>query len=241
MEGADRNPLLQLHDSYITPQGAAVTFTERRAAATAPDPRTRPDPAMVAAASGVSCTVALEALPEGVREGVESSWLAAGWPLGDTQILIAPLPEDNEEEDVVISSGSDGRGPSAASAFLAVEPLVMGRVGEVWVAGSCVSAGYYTPPEQEGAENADVSCDDAAAATVGSAIRRDLAAVPAPCLPAKAAVAAGTVAGRFLRVRLTAAQAELVATAADVIPLLDATYFRTGDLGRLVSSSGTGW
>ncbi|GLI64440.1 hypothetical protein VaNZ11_007710 [Volvox africanus] len=175
-----------------------------------------------------------------------SAWVPAGWPINDTQILIAP-PQDDMDSDTSLDDeaggsgggdagkeGPDGTGlvPTAGNGVVtaaAVTPLPLGSVGEVWVGGSCLSAGYYIPPASAGVCDGDGDTNarpegDAGPARVDQVIEKGACAHwPVPT-------------NRFRRLRLTADQATRVATADGLTPFRDTTYFRTGDLGRLSSS-----
>ncbi|PNH12792.1 putative acyl-activating enzyme 19 [Tetrabaena socialis] len=120
-----------------------------------------------------------------------AGWVPAGWPIGDTQILIAP------------PHAAADAAPAAA-----VAPLPANSVGEVWVSGSCLSAGYHFAP---------APADACTAAVQHSALE-----------------AAKT---RFIHVRLSPDQVRHVTSAPGVSPAAAALYFRTGDLGS-VSPSG---
>ncbi|EFJ45492.1 hypothetical protein VOLCADRAFT_118351 [Volvox carteri f. nagariensis] len=251
-----------------------------------------------------------EALPQSVR-----LLNLYGWPIGDTQILIAPLPYDSDNDDgpdcdPSARRGSSGSGSGTTAALMRpcggrggsprpapadtsdtaaaaapdpdpVMPLSLGSAGEVWVAGSCHSAGYYMPPAPPPPPPPPSSSPQPAQPTQRQPVRRcpgarrvstELTAIPTPSASGLRGSAAerpvpkedtprggpaeweGTTAGvtrgagtapaaaaardRFLRVRLTADQAQRVATAAGRYPVLEATYFRTGDLGRLTPSAG---
>ncbi|GIM12369.1 hypothetical protein Vretimale_15759 [Volvox reticuliferus] len=197
---------------------------------------------------------------EWVAAASASAWVPAGWPIGDTQILIAAPQEDmdndtrlddepgvsggcdvGKEGHVVARSGGgslgwpDGTGlvstaGSGAATAASVTPLPLGSVGEVWVGGSCLSAGYYTPPASSR------ECDDEG----DSNARREGAVGPAgefnQAIKKGACNHRPVATTRFRRLRLTADQATCVLTANGLAPLRDATYFRTGDLGFLTSS-----
>ncbi|KAG2453445.1 hypothetical protein HYH02_001666 [Chlamydomonas schloesseri] len=100
------------------------------------------------------------------------TWVPAGWPLGDTQILIAPPLQSAEPGQQVNDGGSSGgTGPQR----VAVEPLPAGEVGEVWVSGSCLSPGYHLSPAEEAATAAAAAaarfvCVQLPAAQVGRVV-----------------------------------------------------------------------
>lgn len=117
--------------------------------------------------------------PAGQPEG---TWVPAGWPIGDTQILLVAPPEEEQQgggkgvatsapfargavSTAVAEGDCDGgllvrvvpEGGGEKEEEVRLVPAAEGSagggssVGEVWVAGSCLSGGYLGDPRVGGA------------------------------------------------------------------------------------------